>query len=66
MRFLSQCSKCVFEPKKAVVPDVLNDGNCLVKIIIPKELKQEIRLHLKECFGITENYLFPDGVKKIK
>nr|DAW39298.1 MAG TPA: This domain contains a conserved N-terminal (F/Y)RG motif [Caudoviricetes sp.] len=66
MRFLNQCSKCVFEPKKAVVPEVLNDGNCLVKIIIPKELKQEIRLHLKECFGITENYLFPDGVKKIK
>ncbi len=57
-RWYSRAENNKFSPHSAVVPDDLKNGRSLVKLIIPKEYKQDMlqRLALK---GITQDYLLP-------
>lgn len=57
-RFSSYAGKNEFYPHSVVIPNSLERGNSLVKIIIPKELKWEIFLCLQGK-GITKEYLLP-------
>lgn len=58
MRTSFNAGNNIFYPRHVVVPEELNHGNFLVKIIIPADLKQKVMLKLKEE-GITEEFLFP-------
>lgn len=58
-RWFSRAGRNQFYPHSAVVPSCLKSGNNLVKIIIPKEYKQNILWHL-ELKGITHSYLLPN------
>lgn len=48
-----------FYPHSVQIPEGLRNGNALVKIVICKELKEEILDYLEEK-GITREYLLPD------
>ena len=57
-RFFSRAGENRFYPHSAVVPDSLINGHTLVKLIIPKDCKEEM---LKQVYakGIIQDYLFP-------
>lgn len=59
MQTSSRAGKNIFYPNKIIVPDELNGGNSLVKIIIPADFKCEILKMLKKK-NITEKYLLPN------
>lgn len=48
-----------FYPHSVQIPEGLRNGNALVKIVICKELKEEILEYLEKK-GITKEYLLPD------
>ncbi|OUQ44591.1 hypothetical protein B5E64_13610 [Drancourtella sp. An12] len=57
-RWFSQAGKNKFNPHSAVTPDELRNGDFLVKIIIPKDIKPQFLYQLSSK-GITESFLFP-------
>lgn len=59
-RWFSQAGKNKFKPHSAVIPNELKNGNFLVKIIIPKELKSQFLDQLSSK-GITNSFLFPSS-----
>ncbi len=58
-RISSHAGYNMFDPHSVQIPEGLRKGNALVKIVICKELKEEILWHLEKK-GITKEYLLPD------
>jgi hypothetical protein len=58
-RISSHAGYNMFYPHSVQIPKGLRNGNALVKIVISKELKEEILEYLEKK-GITKEYLLPD------
>ena len=58
-RISSHAGYNMFYPHSVQIPKGLKNGNALVKIVICKELKEEILEYLEKK-GITKEYLLPD------
>lgn len=58
-RISSHAGYNMFYPHSVQIPKGLRNGNALVKIVICKELKEEILEYLEKK-GITKEYLLPD------
>lgn len=58
-RISSHAGYNMFYPHSVKIPKGLRNGNALVKIVISKELKEEILEYLEKK-GITKEYLLPD------
>ncbi len=58
-RISSHAGYNMFNPHSVQIPEGLGKGNALVKIVICKELKEEILWHLEKK-GITKEYLLPN------
>lgn len=58
-RISSHAGYNMFSPHSVQIPKGLRDGSALVKIVICKELKEEILEYLEKK-GITKEYLLPD------
>lgn len=58
-RISSHAGYNMFNPHSVQIPEGLRNGKALVKIVICKELKEEILKYLEKK-GITKEYLLPD------